>query len=139
MLRPLAALTLLLWMFAQSLCFAHCNFGFSHSGFDENAPPRLSQVGCCSKSAGAGPTNEKAPLSAVCLTLKNAIFAGQAFNLASMEPSTVWPFFLVLIDSSISESERAPQRPITIPEKRLSTPQVCLSPTFRSIPPPSFV
>ena len=130
-------MTLLIWLSVQGLCFAHCNFGLSQATSAGNEAKQVSQSGCCSKTENKDQPAGKTPPSASCLTLKQAVFAGKHFEFVPPELPAAPEMLSVFLNSVATEkTDRALPRQRFL-ERRLFTLEVCLGPTFLSIPPPS--
>ncbi len=133
MIQPLAALTLLVWMVAHVLCFAHCNLGGTHAAAET---PTLAQSGCCPKSAASTDAEKNQPTTS-CLTLKNTLHTGKTTLASLADLSVVLPSTVFLISATTLADESADF--LVTPSKAaepVTTPEVCLGPAFRSIPPP---
>jgi hypothetical protein len=134
--RVRAALALVVFMAAQTLCFVHCNFGGGHG----NSAP----LSCHGAGAKAGHDEEDGSSSpsvpsptTSCITLKTLLLGGDAPTLAA-------PAIHVLY--SLTSFALAPD--MTAPEPKVSffglanlrawvfTPEVCLGPAHRSHAPP---
>ena len=139
LLRSLAAGALLVWVVAQALCFAHCNFGVGHGDSEE-----ASCHGSASTSAHhddgdtSGPVHPDSSGSDVCFTLKSALVGSSAADLVqpgSQLLYTLAPFAPSLdvraVESITRFSRQARSR------DWLLTPEVCLGPAHRSLAPPS--
>jgi hypothetical protein len=136
LLRSLAALALVVYILAQSLCFAHCHLG---------GGPGDSTPSCCrdDKSAQACPgegdssSSPVSPSTATCSTLMNPLASDGV-------PALVVPEFFVL--HLLTPHMLALDVTATAPEALFSrqanhrdwvlTPEVSLGPAFRSLAPP---
>ena len=138
LLRTFAAGALLVWVAAQVLCFAHCNFGVGHGDSEEaschgSAPTPAHHDDGDSSS----PTHDESSASAACSTLKTALLDSGATVL--VQPNfhllyTLTPAALALdataVEPTASFSRQAWRRDWVF------TPEVCLGPAFRSLAPP---
>jgi hypothetical protein len=137
LLRTVAAGLLLVWIAAQVLCFAHCNFGVSHGGSGKGssddsalAPAQHGGGSCCPKSRDTSG-------SLVCSTIKSALMGSGATTLASpdLHPLyTLVPFALAL-DATATEPTTAFFRQAVAPDW-VFTPEVSLGPAHRNHAPP---
>jgi len=137
LLRSLAALTLVLFVAAQSACFVHCHFGGSHG----DTTKRSCHGGPSAKAShhhehpSPAPADPAAAVS--CDTLKLLVVGGGAYTLAApvLQPVD----FLALSSLALS----APEAKLDAAFRRQAktrdwvfTPEVCLGPAFRSLAPP---
>lgn len=136
LLRSLAALALVVFVVAQTICFVHCNFpdrhgdkaqpschgspqqGASHDGDDDSAPSIPSRTAACS-------------------TLMTMLAGGDAPTLTAFQTHTLYllPSFVLALDVVEVRPQAALGRQAHLREWTL-TPEVCLGPAFRSLAPP---
>jgi hypothetical protein len=138
LLRPFAAAALFVWLVAQVLCTAHCNFGFGH-GDSEHASCHGSSPSQAHHDDrnSPGPTHKGSSTSSACLTLKSALFDGKASALLIPEFQFGYalPWFAPAIEATQTELV-APFSRQARPRDWVFTPEVCLGPAFRSNAPP---
>jgi hypothetical protein len=141
LLRSLAATTLLVWVMAQVLCFAHCNFGFRAEGMEKTsghaaAKNALSHGGsCCPKARD----NSNSPASTICSTLKSALTAHGA--VASIPPDLHLLYTLVPLaftPGALASRPTVVSIRQTQPHDWAFTPEVGPGPAHRSHAPPLF-
>lgn len=134
-LRCFAALALVIFVVAQTLCFVHCNFGGGHG---DSAQP--SCHGAASASAGQeeGDSAPSVPSpTGACLTLKTLLAGGDAPTLVAPQPHTLYllvPFALAL-DVTATKPEVLFSRQANHSDW-VFTPEVSLGPALRSLAPP---
>jgi len=136
LLRSFAALALVIFVAAQTLCFIHCNFGGGHG---DSAQP--SCHGAASASAGPDEGDSSAPSvpspTGACLTLKTLLAGGDAPTLVAPQPHTLYllvPFALAL-EVTATEPEALFSRQANHSDW-VFRPEVSLGPAFRSLAPP---
>jgi hypothetical protein len=138
LLRSIAAVTLLFWIGAVTLCSAHCALGVGHGDSDDDS---------CHGSAVSQPHQDDhdSPTpahhdssAATCLALKSALSNGNA-------PAYIYPDFSMLqtlaplviaLDSTTTEPATLFFRQAR-PGEWVFTPEVFLGPAFRSLAPPN--
>ena len=136
--RSLAASALLVWVAAQVVCSAHCNFGFGH-GDSEQASCHGSAPSQAHHDDGNSPSpaHKGSSTSSACLTLKSALFDGKASLLVKPEfqmlDTLAW--FTPAIEATQTELVAHFFRQAR-PRDWVFTPEVCLGPAFRSLAPP---
>ena len=136
--RCFAAAALFVWLAAQVLCTAHCNFGVCHSEAGQASchGPAQSQS---HHDEGDSPTpaHDESSATAACLTLKSALLGGGA-------PTLVQPEFFVLytlppivlgLDATATEPVASISRDAR-PRDWVFTPEVSLGPALHSLAPP---
>ena len=140
--RPLfrfcAAGVLSVWVAAQVLCFAHCNFGIrvmmteNASAYHAPAPKPASESGsCCPK-----PGNTSG--GSVCVTLKSALVDNDSSG--APQPNLSPLYTLALFSIVLETTATAPSTRIFRPAEKhdwVFTPEVFLGPALRSLAPPS--
>jgi len=137
LLRSCAAAALLVWVAAQVLCFAHCNFGASMAmtekssagHIDHDAAPKPVVGGsCCPKphSSSGG---------AVCVTLKSALVGCTATTLVQPDFQLLYTTAPLALDVKAVEPTSSFSRQAKARDW-VFTPEVCLGPAFRSLAPP---
>jgi hypothetical protein len=139
LLRCFAAGALFVWLAAQALCFAHCNFGVSHGGSTQpschaSAPsPEHHDNG--DESA---PSHQNSAGSVVCSTLKSALVGSG--SAALVQPDFHLLYTLAPVALMLDMTAAEPTSPSSRQAKArdwVFTPEVCLGPAFRSLAPPS--
>lgn len=135
LLRSFAAVSLVAFLAAQTLCFIHCNLGGARG---ESALPSChvaASSGAChdkGNSSSQGPTT-----TTTCFTLQNLVISGDAPTLVVPEFSVLClpaPFTLAL-DVSSTELAASFSRQANHGDW-VFTPEVSLGPAFRSLAPP---
>ncbi len=131
---------LLVWVAAQALCFAHCNFGVSHggtgkiSGQDSALAPAQHGGGgsCCPKSRDTS-------ASVVCSTMKSALVGSGATALVQpdLHPLYTLAPFALAMDVMATEPTTVFFRQAAAPDW-VFTPEVSRGPAHRSLAPPFF-
>jgi len=133
--RALAALGLVAFVAAQTLCVVHCNF---RAGHNDDARPCCRSVASTTSShghQGSPPSSAGTP----CLTFKTMLAGGDASALAAPK---VLPLDLVLISISPSLDETVARlTSLTCCQAKarhwVFTLEVCLGPAHGSHAPPS--
>jgi hypothetical protein len=131
LLRSLAALTLVMFVVAQTACFIHCHFGGGHG-----TAGKPSCHGTAHAKSSPGKHVPSAP-SIPCATLKSLVAGGDAFTFAAPVLHLV-PSFALPVDSLVrlgDAPDLADFRQSKFPDQ-VHTPEVCLGPAFRSLAPP---
>lgn len=139
LLRSFAAGALLVWVAAQVLCFAHCNFGVSHGGFQQaschgSAPAKA----CHDDGKSSGPAQQDSSASVVCSTLKSALVGSGVTALVPPDFHllyTLAPLALALDVTAAEPTALLSRQPKT--RDWVFTPELSLGPAFRSLAPPS--
>jgi len=138
MLRFFAATALLVWIAAQGLCFAHCNFGVGHGGSDKpSCHGAASPKSCHGTKDSSAPPQKSSPGSLICSTLKSALVGSGPEALVSpdlhllcfLAPLAAADDAAVIAPASVS-FRQAHSREWTF------RPEVCLGPAFRGLAPP---
>jgi hypothetical protein len=139
LLRPFAAAALFVWLVAQVLCTAHCNFGFGY-GHSEKASCHGSAPAQAHHDDGNshGPAPKGSSTGAACLTLKSALYDTNASALVKPEFQLLdtLPEFEPAVEATQTHLVAALSRQAR-PRDWVFTPEVCLGPAFRSNAPPS--
>ena len=138
LLRSFATGALLVWVAAQVLCFAHCNFGVGHGDFEEaschgSAPAPAHHDDGDSSS----PDHHESSASATCSTLKSALVGGSATALVQPDFQLLYPLppiALALVATAAEPTTSFTRQART--RDWVFTPEVCLGPAFRSLAPP---
>ena len=138
LLRSFAAGALFVWLTAQALCFAHCNFGVGHGSSEQpSCHASAPSQGHHDDGDSSSPAHHESSASAACSTLKTALLDSGATVL--VQPNfhllyTLAPVALALnataVEPTASFSRQARLRDWVF------TPEVCLGPAFRSLAPP---
>ena len=138
LLRYFAAAALLVWVAAQVVCSAHCNFGFGH-GDAEQASCHGSAPSQAHHDDGnsPGPAHKGSSTSAACLTLKSALFDGKVCELVKPEFQLLYTlaWFAPAVEATQIELVAHFFRQAR-PRDWVFTPEVYLGPAFRSLAPP---
>ncbi len=138
LLRTCAVGALLLWVAAQVLCFAHCNFGVPMT-VTKNTPaahalapkPVSENHSCCPK-----PSNTSG--GSVCTTLKSALV--EKDSSGTTQPNLAPLYTLALFSVFLETTATAPSASVFRRAEKhdwVFTPEVFLGPAFRSLAPPS--
>jgi hypothetical protein len=127
--RGCAAGLLLVWVAAQALCFAHCNFS-SPTQSTASAETAVHRGSCCPKKAERSASN-------VCVTLKSALNDSSAQHDTALFPPRAHAL-IALVDALECRASDATQIFFRqqAGHERMFTPEVCLGPAFRSHAPP---
>ena len=139
LLRSFAAVTLLVWLVAQVLCTAHCNFGacqghVEHASCHGPAQPQSHHDDGDSPS----PANDDSSTTATCLTLKTALLGGDAPTLIQLELAVLYALPPVVLALEATPTE--PQASFFRQAKTrdwVPRHEVSLNPAHRSHAPPS--
>jgi hypothetical protein len=134
--RSLAALALVVFVAAQTMCFVHCHFG---GGPVDAAKPSChgSPRTTASHDGPDKPTPPTPASAATCSTLKTMLSGGGAPKFAVPQHYTLSP--LTLISLALDATETQPESSFSRqawPRDWVFTPLVCLGPAFRSLAPP---
>src|SRR5437867_4290485 len=129
MLRSFAGLAILVWLAAQALCLAHCNFGVcqgdaEHASCHDSAQPQPHHEG-----DPPAPAHDGSSTTATCLTLKSALVSGSGPALVSPQLDvlyTLTPLALIL-DVNVSKPGTSSRRQAQLRDW-VFTPEVCLDP-----------
>ena len=135
-LRSLAALALVVFVAAQTLCFVHCNFGGGHG---DKAQPSChgSPQTTASHDDHDGPTPSTPAATTTCSTLKTMLAGGDAPTVIAPQFHTLYllaPIALAL-DATETQLDASFSRQAWRGDW-VFTPLVCLGPAFRSLAPP---
>ncbi len=136
LLRSLAALALVVFVVAQTMCFVHCNFGGRHG---DKAQP--SCHGSPQHAASHDGDDDSAPSipspTAACASLMTMLAGGDAPTLTAFQTHTLYllPSFVLALDAAEARPQAAFGRHAHL-RKWTFTPEVCLGPAFRSLAPP---
>ena len=138
LLRSFAAGVLLVWVAAQVLCFAHCNFGVGH-GSSEQPSCHASAPSPAHHEDGdsSGPAHHDSSASAACSTLKSALVGSG--SVALVQPDFHLLYTLAPVALMLDMTAAAPTSPSSRQAKArdwVFTPEVCLGPAHRSHAPP---
>ena len=134
--RSVAAATLCVWLAAQVLCAAHCDFGVCRG--DEEHPschgPEPSQSHRDDGDSPA-PAHDDSSTTATCLTLKSALVSGVGPTVVPSELHVLYTLAPFALDATAAvpaslHSRQAKSRDWVF------TPELCLGPAFRSHAPP---
>lgn len=133
--RCFAAAVLMVWLLAQGLCFAHCQFGVRAMAAGKSTvhPSKSASGGsCCPKS-------KKSSASNVCMTLKSALVDHAATEVIAPTQPVLYALtsFLDALQSEATEASQVFSRQVQSHDWR-PTPEVRLGPAFRSLAPPFF-
>ena len=136
LLRSFAAGALLVWVAAQVLCFAHCNFGFGHGDSEQaschgSAPTSTHH----DDSDSSSPTHHKSSASAACSTLKSALVGSSTTALVQPDFHLLYTLAPLTLHATVMEPTASFFRQAKVRD-RVFTPEVCLGPAFRSLAPP---
>ena len=133
-----AAGTLLVWIAAQVLCFAHCNFGVGQGSSEQpschaSAPAPAHHDGC----EPSAPAPKHSSGSAVCSTLKSALVGSGSAALVHFDLHLLYAlaplslrFNVTAVEPTASFFRQAQ------PRDWVFTPEVCLGPAHRTHAPP---
>ena len=138
LLRSFAAVALLVWLVAQALCTAHCNFGACHSDVEHAschgpAHPQSHHDDGDSPS----PAHDDSSTTATCLTLKTALGGVGAPTL--IQPELAVLYALPPVGLALDATPTQPQASFFRQAQTrawVSTHEVCLDPAHRSNGPP---
>ena len=138
LLRTFAAGALLVWVAAQVLCIAHCNFGVCHGDSEEaschGSPPTPAHH---DDGDAPSPAHHESSASAACSTLKSALMGSSATALVRPDFHllyTLAPIALALDATAVEPTASLIRQAKT--RGRVFKPEVCLGPAFRSLAPP---
>jgi len=127
------------WIAAQALCFAHCNFGFAHGGSAQPACHAATPSSAChDDGADSAPNKRDSAASTTCSTLKSALVGGGATALVQPDAHllyTLAPVALMLDVTAIEPSSVSSRQ--ARPRDWVFTPEVYLGPALHSLAPPS--
>ena len=123
----------MIWLLAQGLCFAHCQFGVRAMVTEKSSahPSQSASSGsCCPKS-------KKSSASNVCLTLKSALVDHAATEVIAPTQPVLYAL-TSFFDALKSEATEASQVFSHQNQSHdwMPTPEVRLGPAFRSLAPP---
>ena len=133
-LRSLAALALLVFIVAQTMCFIHCHFGGGHG----NSDAQPSCHGSAQAKAAHDDHNAPAPApTTTCSTLKTMLAGADAPTVIGPQLHTLYLLAPVTLSLDATDAE-----PTSVSSRQartrdwVFTPEVCLGPAFRSLAPP---
>lgn len=138
LLRCFAAGALFVWLAAQALCFAHCNFGVSHGGGSAQPSCHASAPAHHDDGDESAPDQHDSSGSAVCSTLKSALVGSG--SAALVQPDFHLLYTLAPVALMLDTTAAEPTSPSSRQAKArdwVFTPEVCLGPAFRSLAPPA--
>ncbi len=136
--RSFATGTLLVWVAAQVLCFAHCNFGVGQGSSEQSschasAPAPAHHDGC--ESSAPAPKHSSG--SVVCSTLKSALVGDGSVALVHPDFQLLYTLAPValMLDLTAAEATSSSSRQAK-PRDWVFTPEMCLGPALHSLAPP---
>ena len=135
LLRSFAAVALVAFLVAQTLCFIHCNFG---GGLGDSALPSCQSAGPAGACHSEGKSSSQIPLrTTTCFTLQNLVTTGDAPPLAVPEFSVLYVLtpLAFALDAMSTEPGASFSRQANLRDW-VFTPEVSLGPAFRSLAPP---
>ena len=138
LLRSFAAAALVVWLAAQVLCTAHCNFGVCHgdsehaSCHDGAAPQPHHDDG-----DSPAPVHDDSATTAACLALKSALVGGGASTLVQPQLFVLYtlPPLALALEVAVAQLT-APFSRHARPCDWVFTPEVSLGPAHRCHAPP---
>ena len=138
LLRSFAAVALVVWLAAQALCMAHCNFGACHGKSERASCHDATPSQSHHDEDFPAPAQGESSATATCLTLKSALVSGSG-------PTPVPPalhLLYTLASSALTLDVSAAQLEASFSRQAwrrdwVFTPEVCLGPAHRSHAPPS--
>jgi len=134
--RSVAAATLCIWLAAQALCAAHCDFGVCQG--DEEHPachgPEPAQSHHEDGDSPA-PAQNDSSTTAICLTLKDALVSGSGPVPVPAELHVLYTVPPLALDVTATEPASLHSRQAKSCDW-VFTPEVCLGPALRSHAPP---
>ncbi|MDB6111271.1 MAG: hypothetical protein JWR69_3021 [Pedosphaera sp.] len=133
--RVLAAVCLLVWVSAVTLCSAHCAFGFGAEPKGHSSVHGAT-ASCCHHGNKASSTPGSSASSS-CLAFKSALSGGKA--LAVVQPQLHFAYALaavIIIDGTDSAQTLAPPSRQGQPNNWIATPEVYLGAATFSLAPP---
>lgn len=136
-LRFSAAVALVAFLAAQTLCFIHCNFGSQGDSGPLSCHGAVPAKVCHKES---DPSSPVPPRTTTCFTLQNLVTSGDAPTLVVPEFSVLYqatPLALAL-DATATEPDASFSRRVNHRDW-VFTPEVSLGPAFRSLAPPFIV
>ena len=136
LLRSFAAGALLVWVAAQVLCFAPCNFGVGHGDSEEtschgSAPTPAHH----DDSDSSSPAHHESSSSTACSTLKSALVGRSATALVQPDFHLLYTLAPLTLDARAVEPTASCFRQAKARDW-VFRPEVCLGPAFRSLAPP---
>jgi len=138
MARSLAAVALLVWLAAQVVCAAHCNFGLCHADAEHASCHDSAQTQPHHDKGGSpAPAHDGSSTTAACLTLKSALVSDSGPALVSPQPHLVYTLtpLVLTLELNVSEPATCSRRQAQLRDW-VFTPEVCLGPAHRSHAPP---
>jgi hypothetical protein len=142
LLRFFAAGALLVWVAAQVLCFAHCNFGVGH-GDSEQPSCHASTPSQAHHEDGdsSSPVHHDSYPNAACSTLKSALVGSGSGALVHPDFHLLYTLAPVALMLDMTAAE--PTSPSSSRQAKnrdwVFTPEVSLGPAHRSHAPPPFL
>jgi len=133
--RHLAAVTLVVFVVAQVLCFVHCHSGGGHGGDAEKPSCHGTAAQSHHDEDGSSPT-KPLPMGS-CATLQNLFASNGALTLAVPEFAPLYSltsFALALDATAIEPTALISRQPR--PREWALTPEVYLGPAIHSLAPP---
>jgi len=134
--RSVAAATLCVWLAAQVLCMAHCDFGVCHG--DQEHPschgPEPAQSHHDNGDSPA-PAHDDSSTTTTCLTLKSALVSGAGPTVVPSELHVLYTLAPLVLDVTRAETASLHSRQAKSRDW-VFTPEVCLGPALRSHAPP---
>ena len=137
LLRSFAAGALLVWVAAQVLCFAHCNFGVGHGSSEQpSCHASAPSQGHHDDGDSSSPAHHESSASTACSTLKSALVGSGATALVQPDFHLLYTLAPLTLNAMVVEPTVSYSRQ---PKARdwVFTPLVCLGPAFRSLAPPA--
>jgi hypothetical protein len=138
LLPHLAALTLLVLVVAEAMCFVHCNFGGGHGDADTKAEHASCHGTAATQSNHSedGPSPKPTPKGS-CATLQNLLTSNGALTVFAPEFPALYLLspLVVAFDATASEPTASIFRDAG-PREWALTPEVYLGPAIHSLAPP---
>ena len=138
LLRSLAAVTLVVWLAAQMLCTAHCNFGLchgeaEHAACHDSAQPQAHH----DHEDSPAPAHDDSSTTAACLTLESALVGDSVPAMIPPELHLLYSLAPVVLALNATATEpAAPSLRRARRDNWVLTPEVSLGPAHRSHAPP---
>ena len=137
LLRSFAAGALFVWLTAQVLCFAHCNFGVGHGSSEQpSCHASAPSQGHHDDGDSSSPAHHESSDSAACSTLKSALVGSGATALVQPDFHLLYTLAPLTLHATVMEPTASFFRQAKVRD-RVFTPEVCLGPAFRSLAPPA--
>ena len=137
LLRSFAGGALLVWVAAQVLCFAHCNFGIGRGTSEEPSCHASAPSPAHHEDDDSAPSHHDSSGSITCSTLKSALV--EIGSVALVHPDFHALYSLAPVALMLDHTAARPTSPSSRqakPRNWVFTPEVCLGPAFRSLAPP---